>query len=293
MTYSEKLRASASQVGNITCMGLDPQVETLPFQDNDIRTNLNQFFQVLFRRMVLAGLIPSAFKPNIGYYQALDRPRDEDFSGSLALADVMDMVENFFPGIPIILDSKRGDIARSSLNYANEAFTAWGSDAVTVAPYMGHDSVKPFIDHTPLEKGVYVLNRTSNPGGKDLQNLEVHTGEETILLYQEVARQIISYNSGTGSVGAVVGATNMEELKALASLYAESSAPLLIPGVGSQGGDAPSVMAALRQSGYPVELARINSSSALTHPWKKGEAPEDWLEMCEASLRKLLEETKV
>lgn len=293
MTYSEKLIASAAQVGNITCMGLDPQLEVLPFQDGDVRTVLNQFFQVLFRRMVLSGLIPAAFKPNIGYYQALDRPRDEDFPGSLALADVMDMVENFFPGIPIILDSKRGDIARSSLNYANEAFSLWGSDAVTVAPYMGSDSVRPFIDHTPLEKGVYILNRTSNPGGKDLQNLEISGSKGPSLLYQEVARQIISYNDNTGSVGAVVGATNMDELKDIATLYAERSVPMLIPGVGSQGGSAPSVMNALRKSGYPVELARINSSSGLTHPWKKGEAPEEWLKMCETSLRKLLEETKV
>jgi len=293
MTYREKLLASASQVGNITCMGLDPQLEVLPFQGSDVRTVLNQFFQILFRRMVLSGLIPSAFKPNIGYYQALDRPRDEDFSGSLALADVLDMVENFFPGIPIILDSKRGDIARSSLNYANEAFLTWGSDAVTVAPYMGSDSVMPFIDHSPLEKGVYILNRTSNPGGKDLQNLEVHLGEASSPLYREVAKQIISYNNDRGSVGAVVGATNMDELKDIASLYAQRSVPLLVPGVGSQGGSAPSVMAALRESGYPVKLARINSSSALTHPWKKGEAPEDWLEMCEASLRTLLKETRI
>jgi len=203
------------------------------------------------------------------------------------------MVENFFPGIPIILDSKRGDIARSSLNYANEAFLTWGSDAVTVAPYMGSDSVMPFIDHSPLEKGVYILNRTSNPGGKDLQNLEVHLGEASSPLYREVAKQIISYNNDRGSVGAVVGATNMDELKDIASLYAQRSVPLLVPGVGSQGGSAPSVMAALRESGYPVKLARINSSSALTHPWKKGEAPEDWLEMCEASLRTLLKETRI
>ncbi len=293
MTFSEKLLASASQVGNITCMGLDPQLEVLPFQGENVRTILNQFFQVLFRRMALSGLIPSAFKPNIGYYQALDHPRDEDFSGSLALADVLDMVENFFPGIPIILDSKRGDIARSSLNYANEAFSVWGSDAVTVAPFMGSDSVRPFIDHSPGERGVYILNRTSNPGGKDLQNLEVRLGDASSPLYEEVARQIISYNNESGSVGAVVGATNMGELKNIASLFARHSVPLLIPGVGSQGGSAPSVMTALREVGYPVKLVRINSSSALTHPWKKGDAPEDWLEMCEASLRKLLKETKV
>lgn len=293
MTYSEKLLSSASQVGNITCMGLDPQLEVLPFQGEDTRAILNQFFQKLFRRMALTGLIPSAFKPNIGYYQALDHPRDADFSGSLALGDVMDMVENFFPGIPIILDSKRGDIARSSVNYAHEAFNTWHSDAVTVAPYMGSDSVKPFIDHAKLEKGVYILNRTSNPGGKDLQNLMVLSDEKAVPLYQEVARQILTYNNDSGSVGAVVGATNMDELKDIASLYAKHSVPLLIPGVGSQGGSAPSVMGALREVGYPVKLARINSSSALTHPWKKGPAPEDWLEMCESSLRKLLKETTV
>jgi len=293
MTYSEKLIASASQVGNTACMGLDPQLEVLPFQGDDPRTVLNQFFQKLFRRMALSGLIPSAFKPNIGYYQGLDHPRDEDFSGSLALADIMDMVENFFPGIPIILDSKRGDIARSSLNYANEAFSCWGSDAVTVAPFMGCDSVRPFIDHTPLEKGVYILNRTSNPGGRDLQNLKIQHEDGSSFLYQEVARQIISYNNDSGSVGAVVGATNMDELKDISLLYAKHSVPLLIPGVGSQGGSAPSVMAALRETGYPVKLARINSSSELTHPWKKGEAPEDWLEMCESSLRKLLKATQV
>ncbi|HKL59032.1 MAG TPA: orotidine-5'-phosphate decarboxylase [Sphaerochaeta sp.] len=293
MTYSEKLLSSASQVGNITCMGLDPQLEVLPFQGEDTRAILNQFFQKLFRRMALTGLIPSAFKPNIGYYQALDHPRDADFSGSLALGDVMDMVENFFPGIPIILDSKRGDIARSSVNYAHEAFNTWHSGAVTVAPYMGSDSVKPFIDHAKLEKGVYILNRTSNPGGKDLQNLMVLSDEKAVPLYQEVARQILTYNNDSGSVGAVVGATNMDELKDIASLYAKHSVPLLIPGVGSQGGSAPSVMGALREVGYPVKLARINSSSALTHPWKKGPAPEDWLEMCESSLRKLLKETTV
>lgn len=127
--------------------------------------------------MSLAGLVPAAFKPNLGYYQCLDHPRDEDFSGSSALADVLDMLESFFPGIPVILDSKRGDIARSSMNYAKEAFEAWQSDAVTVAPYMGSDSVEPFISF-PEKGGAYLLNRTSNPGGRDLQNLLVVKEDE-------------------------------------------------------------------------------------------------------------------
>ena len=293
MNYSELLRQSAQLVGNITCMGLDPQLEVLPFSSGDLRSDLNSFFQILFRRMVLSGLIPAAFKPNIGYYQALDKPRDEDFSGSLALGDVLDMVENFFPGIPVILDSKRGDIARSSLNYAIEAFDNWRLDAVTVAPYMGSDSVLPFINHAPKEKGVYVLNRTSNPGGKNLQNLQVTNKEKVSPLYLEVARSIVDYNAGSGSVGAVVGATNLAELKDIAAFYAEKSIPLLIPGVGSQGGSATEVLAVLRSVGYPVELARVNSSSSLTHPWKQAPAPEEWLEMCEVNLRSIIEDTKV
>jgi orotidine-5'-phosphate decarboxylase len=241
--------------------------------------------------MSLSGLIPSAFKPNIGYYQSLDRPRDEDFSGSLALVDVMDMVENFFPGIPVILDSKRGDIARSSLNYAMEAFDCWQSDAVTVAPYMGSDSITPFASHVPGEKGIYILNRTSNPGGKDFQNLMVSANGASVPLYMEVARKIASLREEFEGLGAVVGATNMAELTKIATYYADKKIPLLIPGVGSQGGSASEVMAVLRDVGYPVQLARINSSSALTHPWKKGPAPEDWLELCEANLRTMIEET--
>ena len=286
MEYGALLEASAKQVGNIACMGLDPQRESLPFDSGDIRTDLNAFFQQLFRRMALSGLIPAAFKTNIGYYQSLDKPREEDFSGSLALADVLDLVENFFPGIPVILDSKRGDIARSSLNYAKEAFDAWGADAVTVAPYMGSDSLKPFLDFE--DKGVYILNRTSNPGGKDLQNLLLSDQRP---LYLEVAAQIAAYNEKRGCTGAVVGATNLEELADIAAFYQAERVPLLIPGVGSQGGSAVQVMHVLRSTGYPLVLARINSSSALTHPWKNNPVPDDWLEICEANLRQLVRET--
>ncbi len=288
MTYYDLLQESAKTVGNIACMGLDPQREALPSVHQDFRSDLNAFFQPLFRRMTLSGLIPAAFKPNLGYYQSLDRPREEDFSGSLALADLLEMVQTFFPGIPVILDSKRGDIERSSLNYAKEAFEAWQADAVTVAPYMGSDSVKPFM--TFPQKGVYILNRTSNPGGKDLQNRIMDT---QLPLYQEVARQIAAYNDMSGSVGAVVGATNPKELEEIAAFYRDKKVPLLIPGVGSQGGSAKDVMHRLISVGYPVELARINSSSNLTHPWKKPPVPEDWLELCITNLRVLLTETEL
>lgn len=282
MTYVELLQNSAQEVGNCACMGLDPQLSVMPGKTTEpVRERINAFYQALFRRMSLSGMIPAAFKPNIGYYAALDNPRDENFSGSLALADVMDLVENFFPGIPVILDAKRGDISRSSQNYAIEAFDGWSADAVTVAPYMGTDSVTPFLSGRE-EKGVYVLNRTSNPGGKDLQDLSCGAGP----LYLQVSRMIKKWGTG-----AVVGATDMTELSDIVSFFVQSPVPLLVPGVGSQGGSATDVTDVLRKNGYPLELVRINSSSGLTQPWGKTSAPENWLDLCTGAIRKIIEET--
>lgn len=292
-TYIDLLRESAKETGNITCMGLDPKVETLPESDENIRVRLNAFYQELFHRMKIEGLSPAAFKPNIGYYTSLDRPRDSNFLGTEALCDLLDMLEVFFPNIPVILDSKRGDIATSSANYAEEAFTCYDADSVTVSPYMGSDSVFPFCKEG---KGVYMLNRTSNPGGAELQNLTVMDPideKEVYPFYIAVAHLIANYSNKHKGIGAVVGATNMTELKEIAQYYKDKEIPLLIPGVGSQGGSALDVIAALKEVGYPLDLVRINSSSGLTHPWKKGSAPEDWLDLCLSSIRKLLEETTI
>ncbi len=287
MNYIQKLEASADEVKNIACMGLDPKLEVLPESDANIRERLNEYFYTLFRRMNLSGLIPSAFKPNIGYYQALDKPRDENFDGSLALNDILDLLDNFFPTIPVILDSKRGDIARSSLNYAIEAFDCWNCDATTVSPYMGTDSVSPF---QVQDKGLYVLNRTSNPGGKDLQNLIC---DNETSLYLKVSEKIVEWSKKEIGIGAVVGATSMKELSDIAKYYSDKQIPMLIPGVGSQGGSATEVINSLKEANYPLYLARINSSSGLTHPWKKGVAPEDWLELCMKQIKDLLEETTI
>ncbi len=287
MNYIEKLEASAKHVKNITCMGLDPIVDVLPESDNGVREMLNDYFYTLFRRMTLSGLFPSAFKPNIGYYQALDKPREENFEGSLALVDILDLLDNFFPSIPVILDSKRGDIARSSLNYAIEAFDCWSCDATTVSPYMGSDSVSPFQVEN---KGLYILNRTSNPGGKDLQNL-ICDGKDP--LYLEVSKKIVEWSKKEIGIGAVVGATSMKELSDIAKYYSDKNIPMLIPGVGSQGGSATKVIDSLKEANYPLHLARINSSSGLTHPWKKDHAPEDWLDLCISNIRELIEETTI
>ncbi|MCK9546959.1 MAG: orotidine-5'-phosphate decarboxylase [Sphaerochaeta sp.] len=285
MNWADHLRESAESAGNIVCMGLDPIAQALPIQGDDFYRSSTESFFALFTMMKRQGLSVAAFKPNLGYWQAEDRARSGIFDGSRALGDVLAMIEEHFPHTPVILDSKRGDIATSSHNYAREAFVSWQADAVTVAPYMGSDSVLPFIDFA--EHGVYLLNRTSNPGGKDLQNLVL---DDRRPLYLEVARQIAAYNGRRGQVGAVVGATNLTELSEIATFYKDERIPLLIPGVGSQGGSAGEVITILRQIGYPLPLVRINSSSGLTHPWKRGPAPDDWLARCEAAIASLIEE---
>ena len=293
MSYIDRLRESAKAAGNIVCMGLDPVLSVLPESEAPVRERIGSYFSELFRRMRLEGISPSAFKPNIGYYQSLDDPRSEDFSGSLALVDVLELLETYFPSIPVILDSKRGDIAKSSENYAREAFDCWKADAVTVSPYMGSDSVLPFAYE---DKGMYILNRTSNPGGKDFQDelvLDRVDEKELYPLYQAVALRIIGWNDGRHGIGAVVGATNPKELGRIAALYAGKDVPMLIPGVGSQGGSATEVIAMMKEAGYELALSRINSSSGLTHPWKKGAAPEDWLDQCMGAIHKLFDEASL
>lgn len=291
-TYTDTLKRSAYQAGNILCMGLDPILEYLPpeFQgrpnEDESCIGLGQFFYSLFTAMRDQDLQPAAFKPNIGYYHAMDRPREGKYKGSRSLAALLDILQDFFPEVPVILDAKRGDIARSSLNYANEAFLRWECDAVTVSPYMGSDSVSPFFQEG---KGVYLLNRTSNPGGADLQN-GICEGKP---LFERVAETVSRWHQEHEGVGAVVGATNPKELAQLARIYADERVPLLIPGVGSQGGSGSETIKILQEAGYETALARINSSSGLTHPWKGKGAPENWLEVLIESFSTLADEIRL
>lgn len=287
MNYPEYLRLSAQNAGNIVCMGLDPVLDAFPDPEKAVTARITDYFERIFTGMKNKGIRVAAFKLNAGYYAMLDRPMEGKFEGSLALAGTIRLIRELFTDVPVILDAKRGDIATSSKNYAHEAFDTWTVDCVTVSPYMGTDSVMPFAFEN---KGMYVLNRTSNPGGKDLQNKIEESGEP---FYMTVARTIAAWHGEHEGIGAVAGATNLKEFEEIAAFYAEKDIPLLIPGVGSQGGTAPEVMELMRKTGYPVALARINSSSGLTHPWKKGPAPEDALERVIANIEKLIGETAI
>ena len=274
MDYNALLESSARLAGNCACMGIDPNFKALPEG-----VGAADFFLAIFEEMDRRGVRVSAIKPNIGYFSRLDRPLEGAFDGSMALSRIVKAI----PARPLILDSKRGDIATSSDNYASEAFECWSADSVTVSPYMGTDSISPFA---VAGKGIYVLDRTSNPGGKDLQNLLLEDGKP---LYMHVAAVIARWNEECpGTVGAVVGATNLREFQDLSAFYADKRIHMLIPGVGSQGASAADVIAIMKKTGYPLELCRINSSSALSHPWakKKQPAPADWKKVCADAVEK-------
>jgi orotidine-5'-phosphate decarboxylase len=201
-----------------------------------------------------------AFKPQIAYFAAHGA---ED-----QLAQLIDHIHRQHPQVPVILDSKRGDIGSTAQQYAIEAFDRYQADAVTVNPYMGFDSVEPYLKYA--NKGVIVLCRTSNPGGSDLQFLEVnkkdHTEKE--LLYQRVARLASSQWNKTGQLGLVVGATFPEEIAKVREIVGEM--PLLIPGIGAQGGDIPATVQAGTVPNAPGIGMIINSSRAILYASQDG-----------------------
>ncbi len=281
MSYIDKLKKSAEDSGSIICMGLDPVCEYLPEISGTVQEKITSFYETLFSEMIKRKVIPGAFKPNLGFFATLDRPRENTFDGSRVLSKILVMLDEMFPDIPVILDYKRGDIARSSANYAEEGFVSWGCDSVTVSPWMGTDSVIPFFKEAALHNGgVYLLNRTSNPGGKEFQNeILIKSGQP---MFKTVAEKIAAWSNEYPGTGAVVGATSLEELEEITAYYSGENIPLLIPGVGSQGGSALDVTEILKKTDYNIPLVRINVSSGITHPWVKSGTgtPENWKQVC-------------
>lgn len=291
MSYIDKLKKATEKSGSIICMGLDPIAEYLPETSGTAEEKITSFFEILFSEMIKRNILPGAFKPNLGFFSVLDRPRENAFTGSRALSKIMAILDKQFPDIPVILDYKRGDIARSSENYAKEGFVSWGCDSVTVSPWMGSDSVVPFFKEASLhEGGVYLLNRTSNPGGKEFQNAVLkETGGP---IFKTVAEKIVGWAKEYPGTGAVAGATSLKELEEITLYFSKSDIPLLIPGVGSQGGSASDVAGILKKTDYTLPLVRINVSSGITHPWAKsgGNVPPNWKQLCIDNLGKFNDE---
>lgn len=306
-SWGARLEAVAHEAGSVLCVGIDPLLEAFPRELRPTGGAADVGGVVALVTAMLDacdahGIMPAAFKPNVGYFAACDQPGNRSaplavrYAGMEALSAVMELLRTRMLTVPIILDAKRADIARSSDNYAREAFTVWGADAVTVSPWMGADSVMPFVEqaraaaldpqdpHGP--RGVYLLARTSNPGGALLQNRIVDGSP----LFEHVLRAIPEW--GPDVLGAVVGATAPDELSRAAAVAAAGSsaasgsgaaagssaasghaagsitaAPFLIPGVGRQGAGAAETLQRLVAAGYPVARARINASSGVLFPW--------------------------
>src|SRR5688572_15314616 len=223
MTFVESLRQRWSSVDALVCVGLDPEPAKFPAQ---FARDPDAVFA--FCRAIADATADHAcaFKPQIAHFAALGA---ED-----ALARLIAHIHATHPGIPVILDAKRGDIGSTAQQYAREAFDRYAADAVTANPYLGRDSVQPFLDRA--DRGVIVLCRTSNPGAGDLQDLPVDGRP----LYQHVAEKVARDWNGHGNCALVVGATWPAQLKEVRAIVGDM--PFLVPGVGAQGGDVEAVV---------------------------------------------------
>ena len=296
-TYVDRLIASARDARTLLCVGIDPVPERFPRELRDADEFVTiartpELVNALLDSVERDGIRPAAIKPNLGYFSRYDRPRalelttDQRYVGSIALARSLNLIARRLPSVPVILDSKRGDIARSSDNYAVEAFDRWNADAVTVSPWMGDDSVRPFTARaTARGAGVYVLARTSNPGAARFQDLSTADGP----VYRQILGAILRWATEYPGTGAVVGATAETELRDALSLLSSDPIPLLIPGVGGQGGTPHTVVHAIESTGFPPELVRVNASRAVLSPWISDHryADTDWREAIRSAFSEL------
>ena len=265
MKFIEKLELAQKKNRSLLCVGLDPSLERLP----EVCRLESQPFLVFNRALIDATAdLVCAYKPQIAHYAACGAEAE--------LLATISYINKTCPEIPVILDAKRGDIGSTAEKYAIEAFERYQADAVTVNPYLGGDSLEPFLNYS--EKGVVVLCRTSNPGGSDLQSLEVD-GEA---LYLKLARMATTSWNVNDNILLVVGATWPEELARVREVVGEI--PLLVPGVGAQGGD----LAAVLEAGLDSKGAGlvINSSRGIIYASQKEdfhqEARQEALELRDA-----------
>jgi len=237
--FIELLERSWDRSDSLVCVGLDPEIERFP---SAISAHASPIFQ--FNRAIIdatADLV-CAYKPQFAHYAAYEA---ED-----QLERTVEYIHRNYPGIPVILDSKRGDVGNTAERYAIEAFERYGADAVTVNPYLGGDSLEPFLKYE--NKGVIVLCRTSNPGARDLQDLEIGGRR----LYHTVADLAARRWNSRGNCLLVVGATYPRELAEVREIV--GTIPFLVPGIGAQGGD---VAQAVQNGQTPQGTGLIISSS--------------------------------
>ncbi len=252
MNFLDMLRSAERENASLLCVGLDPDPARFPAH---LRGDASRIYDFCAAVVDATADLVIAFKPQIAYFAA-HRAEEQ-------LERLMAHMRRTAPQVPVILDAKRGDIGSTAEQYAIEAFERYGADAVTLSPFMGFDSVQPYLKYHG--KGAFLLCRTSNPGGDDLQSQRLSSVPGEPLLYEHVARLAQGPWNLNGQLGLVVGATYPAEIERVRCVA--PTLPLLIPGVGAQGGDAvATVRAGWRAvNGETVSPIVVNSSRAILY----------------------------
>jgi orotidine-5'-phosphate decarboxylase len=245
-SFRDQIESAWASQGSMLCLGLDPDPQRFPPSIGKGPKAILNFCKEIADSC--ADLV-CAFKPQFAYF-ASQRAEDQ-------LEDLIAHLKTSYPQIPIILDAKRGDIGSTAEHYALEAFERYGADAVTVNPYMGKDSIEPYLQHPG--KGVIILCRTSNPGGSDIQNLPINSNQA---VFERVAHLAKEWDQA-GQIALVVGATFPQEIARVRAIV--GNMPLLIPGIGAQGGDIEATVTAGQVSNRPGTGMMINSSRAILY----------------------------
>jgi orotidine-5'-phosphate decarboxylase len=274
VSFTALLESRIRVCKNPICFGLDPVLSLIPSEANSPEDKIRKFYFDILEEFLKRNIMPAVAKPNSAYYECTS------IQAMQVLAEIIATYRK--EGVLVILDAKRGDIGKSSEAYSKAAFDVYGANATTVSPFMGGDSVKPFLRE---EHGIYVLLRTSNAGAADFQDF----------IWKNVAQKLIEWDNG--GVGAVVGATNTHELSEIANFFSsqKKEIPFLIPGVsipgvpGGQGGDAKEVMNALGNGGFKRNIHVLNSSSGLSYAWQAAGKPSEYASACADALERLAE----
>ena len=247
MTFLDMLDTAERRNNSMLCVGLDPDPARFP---GKLKGDASKIYDFCAAIVDATADLVSAFKPQIAYFAA-HRAEDQ-------LERLIVHMRRAAPQVPVILDAKRGDIGSTAAQYAIEAFERYGADAVTLSPFMGFDSIAPYLNYHG--KGAFLLCRTSNPGGDDLQNQRLASVAGQPLLYEHIAALAQGPWNLNGQLGLVVGATYPNEIERVRAVA--PALPLLIPGVGAQGGDALATVRAGWRPGAPII---VNSSRAILY----------------------------
>ena len=249
MSFADKIARAERASDSLLCVGLDPEPAKFPGAWKNDPARIFDFCSAI---VDATHDLAIAFKPQIAYFAA--------HRAEAQLEQLIAHIHRVAPNVPVILDAKRGDIGSTATQYAIEAFERYRADALTLSPFMGFDSIEPYLSHPG--KGLFLLCRTSNPGGADLQGQRLQTGE---LLYEHIARLAQGAWNKSGQLGLVVGATFPDEIARVREIA--PTLPLLIPGIGAQGGDAAATVRAgwCAQGGATTGPILVNSSRAILY----------------------------